>query len=55
MIDRLILWYLKRTNKCFIQHGKYGWRISISFYKDMSNTNLEILNKETLDKYGINK
>lgn len=27
ILDRLVLWYLKKTGKCFISHGKYGWKI----------------------------
>ena len=29
IIDSLVLWYLKKTNKCFIGHGKYGWKVTL--------------------------
>ena len=33
-LDKLVLWYLKKTNKCFIAHGKYGWKVAITFHSE---------------------
>jgi len=50
IINKLILWYLKRNNMCFMQHGKYGWTIAINFHKE-SNVKLIKYTMEVHDKY----
>ena len=40
LIDNLILWYLKKTNKCFVQHGMTGWKVKINLHKE---SNVRIL------------
>jgi len=51
IIEKFILWYLKKNNKCFITHGKYGWKVRINFYKDMTNLRMEEHTSETIEKY----
>lgn len=34
ILDLLVLWYLKKTNKCFMTRGKYGWKVAIDFHLD---------------------
>ena len=36
LIDNIILWYLKKNRKCFVQHGMTGWKVKINFHSESS-------------------
>lgn len=50
LIDKIIMWYLVRYNRCFIQSTMYGPKIMISFKG--AKTWIEEHTLDTHEKYG---
>lgn len=51
LIDKIIMWYLVRYNRCFIQNTMYGPKIMISF-RGGSYTWIEEHTFNTYQMYG---